>query len=253
MKNLRSEQQEHRVNVVEGNPRTIDPHQKGRENETRICKYCRTNGPTPNWCRKKIRDEELRRIENERTAEKKVTFTRDYNKKQGPAHGSEQWVRGQDFQRRNQNYTNDGPTRNSPTVYQKLSPRPNFAYGDNNTNNGRSYDQRPNQVFNRRDGNRSRNESFNNQSGNWRNNGRFSRSPSTQKRDFPQNISYRQSGSGQPYNSTFRRSDNRPKTGFTTYEQKFRRNKNQTSSIMVRFITTDDPFDELSDLCPLNY
>ena len=80
MKNLRSELLEHRVNAVEGNSRTVDPNQKGRQNATRFCNYCRTNGHTPSWCRKKIRDEELKRIENERTAEKKVTFTQDYKK-----------------------------------------------------------------------------------------------------------------------------------------------------------------------------
>ena len=56
MKNLRSELQEHRVNAVEGNSRTVDPNQKGRQNATRFCNYCRTNGHTPSWCRKKIRD-----------------------------------------------------------------------------------------------------------------------------------------------------------------------------------------------------
>ena len=61
MKNLRSELQEHRVNAVERNPRTVDPNQKGRQNATRFCNYCRTNGHTPSWCRKKIRDEELKR------------------------------------------------------------------------------------------------------------------------------------------------------------------------------------------------
>ena len=99
MKNLQSELQEHRVNAVEGNPRTVDPNQKGRQNPTRFCNYCRTNGHTPSWCRNNIRDEELKRIKNERTAEKKVTITQDYNKKRGPDHGSQQWTRGQDFQR----------------------------------------------------------------------------------------------------------------------------------------------------------
>ena len=94
MKNLRSRLQEHRVNAVEGNPGTVDPNQKGRQNATGFCNYCRTNGHTPSWCRKKIRDEELKRIENERTAEKKVTFTQDYNKKRGRDHGSQQWTRG---------------------------------------------------------------------------------------------------------------------------------------------------------------
>ena len=122
MKNLRSELQEHRVNAVERNSRTVHPNQKGRLIATRFCNYCRTNGHTPSWCRKKIRDEELKRIENERKAEKRVTFTQDYNKKPGPDHGSEQWTRGQDFQRRNQNFTNDRFKGTSPTAYQNLSP-----------------------------------------------------------------------------------------------------------------------------------
>ena len=71
MKNLRSELQEHRVNAVEGNSQTVDPNKKGKQNATRFCNYCRTNGDTPSWCRKKIRDEELKRIEIERTEEKK--------------------------------------------------------------------------------------------------------------------------------------------------------------------------------------
>ena len=253
MKDLRSELQEHRVNAVEGTSRQIDPNQKGRQNATRFCNYCRTNGHTPSWCRKKIRDEELKRIENERTAEKRVTFTQDYNKKRGPDHGSEQWTRGQDFQRRNQNYSNDGFRRNFPNTYQNFSPRPNVTYGNNRPNNGRPNDPRPNQSFNRSDENRSRNGSFNNQNGNWRNNGNFSRSPSTHTRDYSQNNSYRQLRGDQPNNSAFRRSDNRPTTNFTPYEQKFPQNNSQTSSNVVRFTTTDDAINELSDLCPLNY
>ena len=50
MKNLRSELQEHRANAVEGNPRTVDPNQKGRQNATRFSKCRRTNGHTPSWC-----------------------------------------------------------------------------------------------------------------------------------------------------------------------------------------------------------
>ena len=135
MKNLRSELQEHRVNAVEGISRKVDPNQKGRQNATRFCNYCRTNGHNPSWCRKKIRDEELKRIENEKTAERKVTFTQDYNKKRGPNHGSEQWTRGQDFQRRNQNFNNVGPTRNFPTSYRNFSPRPKLADENNHSNN----------------------------------------------------------------------------------------------------------------------
>ena len=42
-KNLQSELQEQRVNDVQGNPRTVDPNQKGKQKETRFCIYCRTN------------------------------------------------------------------------------------------------------------------------------------------------------------------------------------------------------------------
>ena len=95
----------------------------------------------------------MKRIENERTAEKKVTFTQVYNIKRGPDYGSEQWARGQDFQRRNQNYNFNGFRRNSPTTYQSSSPRPSFAYGNDRPDNRKPYDQRPNQQFYRNDGN----------------------------------------------------------------------------------------------------
>ena len=90
MKNLRSELREHRVSALE-NSRQIDPNQKGRQNATRFCNYCRTNGHPPNWCRKKIRDEEIKRVQNGMMAEKRVTFTSDYNKHRAPSHGSGQF------------------------------------------------------------------------------------------------------------------------------------------------------------------
>ena len=123
MRNLGSELQEYRVDAVDGTPPTVDPNQKRRQNATRFCNYRRTNGISPIWCRKKIRDEKLRQIENGRTAERKATFTQDYNKNQGPDHGLEQWTRGQGFRRKNQNYTNEGFTRKSPTAYQNFSPK----------------------------------------------------------------------------------------------------------------------------------
>ena len=57
----------------------------------------------------------------------------------------------------------------------------------------------------------------------------------------------------QPNNSAFRRSDSQPTTSYTPYEQKFPQNNNQTASNVLRFTTTDENFNELSDLCPLNY
>ena len=84
LKNLRTELEEHRVNAVEGNQKAFDPNQKGRQNATRFCRYFRTNGHTPNYYRKKIRDEEVKTLQNEATAEKKVTFTQDYSKHVDP-------------------------------------------------------------------------------------------------------------------------------------------------------------------------
>ena len=96
MKTLRTELKEHRGNALEGNQRPVDPNQKGRQKATRFCGYCRTNGRTPNYCRKKIRDEEIKKLQNEATAEKKDTFTQDYNKIRGSSHGSGNWTRRND-------------------------------------------------------------------------------------------------------------------------------------------------------------
>ena len=53
MENLRTELQEHRVNVVVGTSKPVEQNQKGRQNAARFCNYCRTNGHTHSWCRKK--------------------------------------------------------------------------------------------------------------------------------------------------------------------------------------------------------
>ena len=53
MKSLRTELQEHRINAVEGTPKPVDPNQKGRQNATRFCNYCLTNGHTPVGVEKK--------------------------------------------------------------------------------------------------------------------------------------------------------------------------------------------------------
>ena len=58
MKNLHSELQEHQVKALE-NTRQPDANQMGRQHATWFCNYCRTNGHTPIWYRKKIRDEEI--------------------------------------------------------------------------------------------------------------------------------------------------------------------------------------------------
>ena len=79
------EQMNNTINAVE---KTVDPNATGRRMATRFCGYCRTNGHTPNWCRKKMRDEEVKKVQNEANAERGITFTNDYNKRTGPGHGS---------------------------------------------------------------------------------------------------------------------------------------------------------------------
>ena len=75
LKSLRTELKKHRVNAVEENQKPIDPKQKGRWNATTFFRYSRTNGYTPSFSLKKIWDEEVKRLQNDATAEKKVTFT----------------------------------------------------------------------------------------------------------------------------------------------------------------------------------
>ena len=64
---------------------------------------------------------------------------------------------------------------------------------------------------------------------------------------YKQKNSYRQPRSYQPKNAAFRRSDTRPATGLTPYEQKFPQSKNPTSYNVVRFTTTDDTNNKISD------
>ena len=61
MNNFRSELHEHRVNALENSPQP-DPNQKGRQNASRFCIYSCTNGHTQNWCPRRRRDEEIRRV-----------------------------------------------------------------------------------------------------------------------------------------------------------------------------------------------
>ena len=70
------EQMNNTINAVE---ETVDPNATGPRMATRFCGYCGTNGHTPNWCRKKMRDEEVKKVQNEANAERRITFTNDYN------------------------------------------------------------------------------------------------------------------------------------------------------------------------------
>ena len=71
LRNLQDELREHRVTAVEVNQKPIAPNQKG-QNATKFCGYSSTNGHTPSLCRKKIRNEEVKKLQNEAAAEKKI-------------------------------------------------------------------------------------------------------------------------------------------------------------------------------------
>ena len=71
--NLRSELKEYHVNAVAKTSRTFHPNQQGRQKLTRFCNYCHKNGHTLNWCRKKMRDEELRKIRNDMSSKSKIS------------------------------------------------------------------------------------------------------------------------------------------------------------------------------------
>ena len=122
LKNVRTQLREHRVNAVEGNQKPIDPNQKGRQNATRFCGYCRTNGHAPSYCRRKTRDEEVKKLQNEATTEKKVTFTQDYNKRRGPSHGSGSWINRND---------DNGAMLSTPQPYARGNSRPSNQISNN--------------------------------------------------------------------------------------------------------------------------
>ena len=247
LKNLRTELKEHRINALEGNQRPVDPNQKGRQNATRFCGYCRTNGHTPNYCRKKIRDEEVKKLQNEATAEKKVTFTQDYNKKRGPSHGSGNWTSRSDDNR---------PMMSTPRQFAGGNFRPNnqnsnnvrqsrpFERGGYSNNNNNRYDDYKAKSQYRSDQDHPRN---------WGNNNNYSRSPSTSRQDSSFTDFRRQPRSNSPNPSVFNRFGNRDPGNNIPYDKKFPTSNDGNQPNVVRFTTTDDEINGLSGLCPLNY
>ena len=155
MKNLRSELQEDRVNALE-NTRQLNPNQKGRQNATRFCNYCRTNGHTPSWCRKKIRDEEVKKVQDGMMAEKRVTFTND-NKRRGPSHGSGQFTYSNTGNRHKTGRDITGTQQSTFDGATQFHSRSNWANPTrNNTFNsgcGRPFNRYQNQFVNRADDN----------------------------------------------------------------------------------------------------
>ena len=162
MENLRLELQEHRVIAVELNPRTVDPNRKRKTECNTIMKllphkrtYPRVGAAriygTKNWNTLKTKELLRKKSNLLKTTTKNEEQIMDQNNGLGA------------------NISKEG-TRITimidlqeifPTSYQNFSPRPNFAYGNNHPNNGRSNDQRQNHSFSRSDGNWSRNGSLN--------------------------------------------------------------------------------------------
>ena len=189
-------------------------------------------------------------------AQKRVTFTNNYNKRRGPSHGSGQFTYSNTGNRHQagrditdtQQSTYDGDT--------EFHPRSNWGNPTrNNTFNsgrGRPFNRYQNQFVSRNDDNDYRNGSTGAPSrGKWQNIGSNPRSPSGPRRDPQPSRQYQPSRSSTPDNLVFRRSNSLESGIFVPYEQCFPRTKAQSSSHTVRF-TTDDSINALSDLCPLN-
>ena len=202
LKNLRTELNEHRIKALEGNQRCIDPNQKGRQKATRFCGYCRTNGHTPSFCRKKIRDEEVKKVQNEATAEKKVTFTQDYNKRRGPSHRSGNWAGRNDnigammSTSRSLPRGNFRPSSQNSNNFRQNRPSAQKDYPKNNNNH--FFDYRPNSPY----------QSDQDQPKNWGSNNNYSRSPSTSRYDSSFTGFRNQHQSNSPNPSVFNRFGN---------------------------------------------
>ena len=97
MKNLQSKQQEHLVNAVEENSRPKDQNQKGKQNATQFCNYCRKSGHATKWRRKRIRDEEVEWNQMERIFEKKNIWPRTITENEGQAMDQNKGVEAKTF------------------------------------------------------------------------------------------------------------------------------------------------------------
>ena len=205
------------------------------------------NGHTPNYCKKKIRDEEIKKLQNEATAGKKVTFTHDYNEKQGPSHGSGNWTGRNDINRA-----------------MMLTPR-SFTRGNFQPINQNSKNSRQNRPFERGDYPNNNNNGHNDyranspyqldldQSRNWGSKNNYSRLPSTSRQDSYFTDFCRQPRSNSPNPSVYNRFGNRDPSNNIPYDKKFQTSNGGNQPNVVRFTTTDDEFNELSGLCPVSY
>ena len=69
---------EYHVNAVGVTSRNFHPDQQGRQKPNRFCINCRKNGHTLNWCRKKMRDEEVRNVRLDKFPKMKNTRIQNF-------------------------------------------------------------------------------------------------------------------------------------------------------------------------------
>ena len=208
MKNRCSELHEHQVNALE-NTRQPDPNKKSRQNASRFCNYCLTNGHTPSWCRQKIRYEEIKRVQKEMMAKKRVKFTNDYTKRRGPSHGSGQFNYNSTGNKSRWKGHNRHTTVEGATQFYPRNNWGNLARNNSfNSGCGRPFDRYQNHPANSNDDNYHRNGSTETPSrGSWQNIGTNPRSSSGPRRDPQSSQQYRPLWSSTPDNPIFRQSN----------------------------------------------
>ena len=245
MKDLKNLVQEHTISALNTVAKQIDVNQKGRQNATRFCSYCRSNGHTPNWCRKKMRDEEVKRVQNEMSAEKKVTFTHDYNKRRGPSHGSDTTYFPTDEDRRHLNYakqlSREGAMRCAPSY------TPNAFRNDRS----RQPDRRPQQTFSGYGSNRPRTISKIKATDTT---GRITGTTHVLLLDRDDKTRALASTDDLLHLNSKVQFSNDLKLILTSLrmKQKFPSHNDQQNSNRVQFTSMEDSINHLTDLCPLN-
>ena len=121
IKNLRSELKEYHVNAVAVTSRTFQFNQQGRQKTTRFCSYCHKNGHILNWCRKKMREEKVRKIRNDMSSKRKISpiknsFTEQFNRKPPNNDAMNDFL--------------DLDDRNSPSIEQLSNEEANWQHED---------------------------------------------------------------------------------------------------------------------------
>ena len=132
----------------------------------------------------------------------------------------------------------------------RLYCRANPSYGAGYQNRGGRPSEQ-NQFPNRNGGSWQRSDNSKTGNRNWQSNRSCPRSPQGQ-REYPS-----QNNSAPPLRLTVanhysnQQQDNRQKSNFTPYGQKFPQHHNQAPPNVVRFTRTDDCVNKLTELCPL--